>query len=83
MALTLQAFGLQLPPKMDANRHVHQLSHATVFFMDCDWLTVTFDPKIQRTDTLREVLQPAIELAEGGFPVSEGAAQVWKHSEAG
>lgn len=81
MALTLQAFGLQLPPKMDANRHVHQLSHATVFFMDCYWLTVTLDPKIHRHS--REVLQPAIELAEGGFPVSEGAAQVWKHSEAG
>ena len=66
---------------MDANKHVHQLSHATVFFMDCYWLTVTFDPKIHRRS--REVLQPAIELAEGGFPVSEGAAQVWKHSEAG
>eukprot|EP00913_Durusdinium_trenchii_P035391 g33119.t1 len=33
------------------------------------------------TKSLREVLQPAIELAEGGFPVSQGAAQIWQQSE--
>ena len=32
--------------------------------------------------SLREVLAPAIELAEEGVPVSEGAAEIWKHSEA-
>eukprot|EP00435_Cladocopium_sp_Y103_P032598 s1989_g8.t1 len=42
-----------------------------------------WEAAIQRwgVKTLREVLTPAIELAEEGFPVSEGAAQIWKHSE--
>lgn len=46
MHLTFQIFCAPTQKNMDANKHVHQLSHATVFFMDCDWLTVTFDPKI-------------------------------------
>jgi gamma-glutamyltranspeptidase/glutathione hydrolase len=32
--------------------------------------------------SLREVLQPAIEYAEGGFPVAPGDAHSWRQSEA-
>ena len=83
MPLALQTFWPQLPKNgcqqtCSSNMFINSHS-AIVQFFHGPWLA---HRQCVCSTSPREVLQPAIELAEGGFPVSEGTAQVWKHSEA-